>query len=155
MLLFQKIITETQISNPPEPAMDHNSIKYMIFLPFIAIYFRLQRYETPSMLLAKYCKKELFEFSFNLNLSVMLNFSTDEKGCRQQNKVMRVISEKLRCGTTQFLFQCGKACLSMPHTSEHHYKWVKFKRLLGSCLRIIYPNHNCLPSGNTRLQSNT
>ena len=60
---------------------------------------------------------------------------------------MRVISEKLRCGTTQFLFQCGKACLSMPHTSEHHHRWVKFKRLLGSCLRIIYPNHNCLPSG--------
>ena len=40
MLLFQKLITETQISKPPEPAMDHNSIKLMILLPFIAIYFR-------------------------------------------------------------------------------------------------------------------
>ena len=44
---FQKLITETQISNPPEPAMDHNSIKLMILLPFIAIYFRSFRYETP------------------------------------------------------------------------------------------------------------
>ena len=26
MLLFQKLITETQISKPPEPTMDHNSI---------------------------------------------------------------------------------------------------------------------------------
>ena len=47
MSLFQKLITETQISNPPEPAMDHNSIKSMILLPFIAIYFRSFRYETP------------------------------------------------------------------------------------------------------------
>ena len=47
MSLFQKLITETQISNPPEPAMDHNSIKLMTLLPFIAIYFRSFRYETP------------------------------------------------------------------------------------------------------------
>ena len=47
MSLFQKLITETQISNPPEPAMDHNSIKLMILLPFIAIYFRSFHYETP------------------------------------------------------------------------------------------------------------
>jgi hypothetical protein len=45
MSLFQKLITETQISNPPEPAMDHNSIKLMILLPFIAIYFRSLRYD--------------------------------------------------------------------------------------------------------------
>ena len=50
MSLFQKLITETQISNPPEPAMDHNSIKLMILLPFIAIYFRSFRYETPCTL---------------------------------------------------------------------------------------------------------
>jgi hypothetical protein len=34
MLLFQKLITGTQISKPPELAMDHNSIKSMILLPF-------------------------------------------------------------------------------------------------------------------------
>ena len=45
MSLFQKLITETQISNPPEPAMDHDSLKLMILLPFIAIYFRSLRYE--------------------------------------------------------------------------------------------------------------
>ena len=38
MLLFQKLITETQISEPPEPAMDHNSITLMILLPFIDIF---------------------------------------------------------------------------------------------------------------------
>ena len=47
MSLFQKLITETQISNPTKPAMDHNSINLMILLPFIAIYFRSLRYETP------------------------------------------------------------------------------------------------------------
>ena len=47
MLLFQKLITETQMSKPPEPAMDHDSIKSMILLPFIAVYFRSYRYETP------------------------------------------------------------------------------------------------------------
>ena len=40
ILLFHKMITVTQISNPPEPAMDHDSLKLMILLPFIAIYFR-------------------------------------------------------------------------------------------------------------------
>ena len=49
MSLFQRLITETQISNPPEPAMDHDSIKLMVFLPAIAIYFRSLRYETPCI----------------------------------------------------------------------------------------------------------
>ena len=52
MSLFQKLITETQISNPPEPAMDHDSLKLMILLPFIAIYFRSFRYETPCKYVA-------------------------------------------------------------------------------------------------------
>ena len=47
ILLFHKMITVTQISNPPEPAMDHDSLKLMILLPFIAIYYRSLRYETP------------------------------------------------------------------------------------------------------------
>ena len=47
MLLFQKLIMETQISEIPEPTMDRNSIILMILLPFIVIYFRSQRYETP------------------------------------------------------------------------------------------------------------
>ena len=47
MSLFQRLITETQISNPPEPAMDHDLIKLMVLLPAIAIYFRSFRYETP------------------------------------------------------------------------------------------------------------
>ena len=47
MSLFQRLITETQISNPPEPAMDHDLIKLMVLLPAIAIHFRSFRYETP------------------------------------------------------------------------------------------------------------
>ena len=49
MSLFQRLITETQISNPPEPAMDHDLIKLMVLLPAIAIYFRSFRYETPCI----------------------------------------------------------------------------------------------------------
>ena len=41
MLLFWKVVDETQIFNPhPEPAVDHNLIKLIILQPFIAIYFR-------------------------------------------------------------------------------------------------------------------
>ena len=47
MLLFQKLITETQISKPPEATRLHNFIKLVILLPLRAIYFRSQYYETP------------------------------------------------------------------------------------------------------------
>ena len=47
------MITVTQISNPPEPAMDHDSLKLMILLPFIAIYFRSFRYETPCTIVCE------------------------------------------------------------------------------------------------------
>ena len=40
ILLFQKLITETQISNPPEATKLHNFIKLVILLPIRAIYFR-------------------------------------------------------------------------------------------------------------------
>ena len=56
MSLFQRLITETQISNPPEPATDHNSIKLMVLLPAIAIYFRSLRYETPCITYIKGCQ---------------------------------------------------------------------------------------------------
>jgi hypothetical protein len=39
MSLFWKLVDETQISKPPEPAMSHNSMKLMVFLQFITIYF--------------------------------------------------------------------------------------------------------------------
>ena len=54
MSLFQSLITEIQISNPLEPAMDHNSIKLMVLLP--AIYFRSLRYETPCITYIKGCQ---------------------------------------------------------------------------------------------------
>ena len=47
ILLFHKMIIVTQISNPPESAMDLDLLKLRILLPFIAIYFRSFRYETP------------------------------------------------------------------------------------------------------------
>ena len=62
MSLFQKLITETQISNPHEPALDHNSTKLMILLPFIAIYFRSMRYETPCTILKR--KKKMLHKKF-------------------------------------------------------------------------------------------
>ena len=64
MSLFQRLITETQISNPPEPAMDHDLIKLMVLLPAIAIYFRSFRYETPC---SSQTEKTTFTYSDVLN----------------------------------------------------------------------------------------
>ena len=50
MLLFWKVVDETQMVKPPEPTIHHNSEKYLILLPLRAIYFRSFHYETPCML---------------------------------------------------------------------------------------------------------
>ena len=44
---FENLLMKLKFPKPPEPAMDHHSMKLMILLPFIAIYFRSFRYETP------------------------------------------------------------------------------------------------------------
>ena len=38
-VIFWKLVDETQMSNPPEPAMHHYQIKILILLPPRAIYF--------------------------------------------------------------------------------------------------------------------
>ena len=47
MSFFLKLIDETQMSNPPEPAMHHYQIILLILLPLRDIYFRSFHYETP------------------------------------------------------------------------------------------------------------
>ena len=47
MLLFWKLVDETQMVKPLEPTIHHNSKKYLILLPLRAIYFRSFHYETP------------------------------------------------------------------------------------------------------------
>ena len=49
MLLFQKLIDETQISKPPEPTRHHNSIRLWIFLSLRADLLYILQYETPCM----------------------------------------------------------------------------------------------------------
>ena len=49
MLLFWKLIDETQISKPPEPTMHHNSIKLWILLSLSADLLYILQYETPCM----------------------------------------------------------------------------------------------------------
>ena len=50
MLPFWKLADETQISKPPEPTMNHNSIKWLVLLPLRAeLLFTLQ-YEIPCTL---------------------------------------------------------------------------------------------------------
>ena len=58
MSLFRKLVDETQISKPPEPAMSHNSMKLMVFQPFIAIYFRSKHYETLCSIKIEQIKKK-------------------------------------------------------------------------------------------------
>ena len=47
MLRFGKLVDETQMVKPTEPAIHHNSKKYLILQPLRAIYFRSLYYETP------------------------------------------------------------------------------------------------------------
>ena len=47
MSFFWKLVDETQMSNPPEPAMHHYQLKILILLPTRAIYFYSLWYETP------------------------------------------------------------------------------------------------------------
>jgi hypothetical protein len=43
MLFFKKLVDETQISRPPEPTMNHKSIKLLMLLPLRAeLLFTLQ-----------------------------------------------------------------------------------------------------------------
>ena len=47
MLLFWKLVDETQISKPLEATRHHNLTKSLILLPFRAIWFRPFQYDTP------------------------------------------------------------------------------------------------------------
>ena len=47
MLLFGKLVDETQMGNPLDHAVRDTASKFSIFLPLRAIYFRSYRYETP------------------------------------------------------------------------------------------------------------
>ena len=49
MLLFWKLVEETQKSTPPEPTRHHNSIKLWILLPLRADLFVTLHYEIPCM----------------------------------------------------------------------------------------------------------
>ena len=70
MSFFWKLVDETQMSNPPEPAIHHYQIKLLVFLPLRAIYFYSLCYETPcrerenlcSMFQCCSCSKELVPF---------------------------------------------------------------------------------------------
>ena len=65
MLLFGKLVDETQIYKPHEPARHQKSIKLLllILLPLRAIYFRPYHYETPC---SWYLTIQLFKtFFFN------------------------------------------------------------------------------------------
>ena len=51
ILLFWKLVDETQMVKPPEPTIYHNSKRYLILLPLRAIDFRSFHYERHPVLL--------------------------------------------------------------------------------------------------------
>ena len=61
MLLFWKLVDETQISKPPEPTRHHNSIKLWILLPLRADLLYILQYETPCI---TWQQRVDFSFSF-------------------------------------------------------------------------------------------
>ena len=60
MLLFWKLVDETQMVKPLEPTSHHNSKKYFILLPLRAIYIRSLHYETPCSLPKPLSKAQFF-----------------------------------------------------------------------------------------------
>ena len=64
MLLFSKLVDETQMIKPPEPTSHHNSRKYFILLLLRAIYFRSLHYETPCKIYMKIEHYSIFEHNF-------------------------------------------------------------------------------------------
>ena len=50
MLLFSKLVDETQMSNPRDRAARDISPNFSIFLSLRAIYFRSYQYETPCII---------------------------------------------------------------------------------------------------------
>ena len=61
ILLFWKLVDETQMVKPPEPTSHHNSRKCLILLSLRAIYFISLHYETPC---SKKCES-YFLINFN------------------------------------------------------------------------------------------
>ena len=61
MVLFSKLVDETQWSKPHKPSRLHKSIKLLIFLPLRVIYFRSNHYETPCKCTCKFCP--IYNFS--------------------------------------------------------------------------------------------
>ena len=59
MLLFGKLVDETQMGNPRDHAFRDIASKFSIFLPLRAIYFRSERYETPCTKNLRNCTKDL------------------------------------------------------------------------------------------------
>ena len=51
MLLFGKLVNETQMGNPRDHAIRDIASKFSIFLPLRAIHFRSYHYETPCMII--------------------------------------------------------------------------------------------------------
>ena len=54
MLLFWKLVDETQMGNSRDNTVRDISSKFSIFLPLRAIYFRSYQYETPCRLCSKW-----------------------------------------------------------------------------------------------------
>ena len=50
MLLFKKLVDETQLSAPPKDTRHHNSRKLLVFLPLRAIKNATLQYEIPCIL---------------------------------------------------------------------------------------------------------
>ena len=65
MLLFWKLVDETQMYKTPEPTRHHNSIKLLILLPLRANLLCILHYETPCMFLTNMVF--LYSFFFQEN----------------------------------------------------------------------------------------
>jgi hypothetical protein len=73
MLLFGKLVDETQMGNPSDHAVRDIASKFSIFLPLRAIYFRSYRYETPCTYEQERHSNDFFANPFCSNLTPFLS----------------------------------------------------------------------------------
>ena len=62
MLLFGKVVDETQMGNPRDHAVRDKSSKFSIFLPLRAILKNPYHYETPCRMIVKHSYAEWIVF---------------------------------------------------------------------------------------------
>ena len=81
------------MSKPPKPATDHNEMKLMTLLSFIAIYFRSQHYETPCTN-ANLALLHLLDSYLHLSCNYAYHYCSSNAHAKKTQKILQFSKQK-------------------------------------------------------------